>query len=138
MSMGLLAIAWLACRVLRVLNPVLLVQGWLLLSGLVGVIIFFFWFFTDHVAAGQNLNLLVFNPLWWVVLYWKQHKAAGPVLLLASVLALSMALLPPHQYTLDVLAAFLPLNIASGITLMLFRRRLRRAGPPGVPVTGDR
>jgi hypothetical protein len=138
MSMGLLAIAWLASRLFKVLNPVLLVQGWLLLSGLAGMIMLFFWIFTDHAAAGQNLNLLVFNPLWWLVLYWKQHKAAGPVLLLASMLALLMALLPPHQYTLDVLAAFLPLNIASGITLILFRRRSRRADPPGVPVAGDR
>ena len=138
MGMGLLAVAWLACSLLRVLNPLLLVQGWLLLSGLAGVIMLFFWFFTDHAAAGQNLNMLVFNPLWWLVLYWKQHKAAGPVLLLASVLAWLMALLPPHQYTIDVLAAFLPLNIASGITLILLRRRSQRANPPGVPVTGDR
>ena len=138
MSMGLLAIAWLACSLLRMLNPMLLVQGWLLISGLAGVILLFFWFFTDHVAVGQNLNLLVFNPLWWVVLYWKRHKAAGPVLLLASMLALSMVLLPPHQYTLDVLAAFLPLNIVSGISLIIFRRRSQRADPPGVPVTGDR
>jgi hypothetical protein len=138
MGMGLLAIAGLACRLFRALNPVLLAQGWLLLSGLAGVIMLFFWFFTDHVAAGQNLNLLVFNPLWWVVLYWKRNKAAGPVVLLASVLALSMTLLPPHQYTLDVLAAFVPLNIASGISLILFRRRSRRAGPPGAPATGDR
>ena len=77
----------------------------------------FFWIFTDHVAAGQNLNLLVFNPLWWVVLYWKGHKAAGSVLLLASLLALSMALLTSQQYTLDVLAAFLPLNIVAGLYL---------------------
>jgi len=137
-SMGLLAIAWLACRLLRALNPVMLVQGWLLLSGLTGVIMFIFWFFTDHVAVSQNLNLLVFNPLWWVVLYWQRHKAAGPVLLLASTLALLMALLPPHQYTLDVLAAFLPLNVASGISLILFRRRSQRADPPDVPATGDR
>jgi hypothetical protein len=120
------------------LNPVLLVQGWLALSGLAGVILLFFWFFTDHVAAGQNLNLLVFNPLWWVILYGKQHKAAGPVLLVASLLALSMALLPLQQYTLDVLAAFLPLNIVSGICLMLWNRQSRRADPPGVPVTRDR
>jgi hypothetical protein len=137
-SMGLLAIAWLACRLLRALNPVMLVRGWLLLSGLAGVIMLIFWFFTDHVAVSQNLNLLVFNPLWWVVLYWQRHKAAGPVLLLASILALLMALLAPYQYTLDVLAAFLPLNVASGIGLMIFRRRSRRADPPGVPATGDR
>jgi hypothetical protein len=117
MSMGLLAIAWLACSMLRVLNPVLLVQGWLLLSGLMGMALLFFWFFTDHTAAGQNLNLLVFNPLWVAVLYWKQHKYAGWVLLLVSMLALLVALLPPQQYTLDVLAAFLPFNIASGLVL---------------------
>jgi len=138
MGMGLLAIAWLACRVLRVLNPMLLVQGWLLLSGLTGVILVFLWFFTDHTAAGQNLNLLVFNPLWWLVLYWKRHKIAGLVLLVASMLALSMTLLPPQQYTLDVLAAFLPLNIVSGISLILFKRRFRREDPLGVPVTGNR
>lgn len=138
MGMGLLAIAWLACRVLRVLNPMLLVQGWLLLSGLIGVILVFLWLFTDHAAAGQNLNLLVFNPLWWLVVYWKRHKIAGLVLLVASMLALSMILLPPQQYTLDVLAAFLPLNIVSGISLILFKRRFRREDPLGVPVAGNR
>lgn len=135
MSMGLLAVAWLACRLLGILNPALLVQGWLLLGGLAGVIMLIFWFFTDHAAVSQNLNLLVFNPLWWVVLYWQRHKAAGPVLLLASMLALLMVLIPPHQYTLDVLAAFLPLNIASGI--LLFRRRSRPVDPPGVAASGD-
>ncbi len=117
MSMAILAFAGLACRLLRVLNPLLLVQGWLLLSGVAGLMMLFFWIFTDHVAVGQNLNLLVFNPLWWVVLYWKGHKAAGSVLLLASMLALSMALLTSQQYTIDVLAAFLPLNIVSGLYL---------------------
>ncbi len=137
MSMGLLAAAWVASGLLRVVNPLALVQGWLLLSGLAGVLILFLWFFTDHVAAGENLNLLVFNPLWWAVLYWKRHQAAGPVLLLASMLALVMTLLSPHQYTLDVLAAFLPLNIASGIALIVFRRRSRPVSPPGIPATGD-
>jgi len=136
LSLGVLAAAWLACRVFRFLHPMMLVRGWLLLSGLAGAAMVFFWFFTDHSAARINLNLLVFNPLWWVLLPLKRRKAAGLVLLLASAMALIMILLPPYQYTLDVLAAFLPLNIASGI--VLFRRQSQRASPPGVPATADR
>lgn len=137
MSVGLLAAAWLACRLFRVINPVVLVQFWLLMSGLAGVILLFFWLFTDHVATGQNLNLLVFNPL-WIFVYWVRRKTAGLGLLLASILALSMALLPPQQYTLDVLAAFLPLNIASGIALIFFKSRFQPSDPPGLPATADR
>jgi hypothetical protein len=138
MSLGLLAVAWLACRLLAGLSPMLLVQVWLLLSGLAGSALLFFWFFTDHVAAAHNLNLLIFNPLWWLILYGKSNRLAGPVMLLASVLALLMVLMPPHQYTLDVLAVFLPLNIASGVFLTFRNRRFLRAGPPGAPATGDR
>ena len=136
LSLGVLAAAWLACRLFRGLQAITLVRSWLLLSGLAGAAMVFFWFFTDHSAARINLNLLVFNPWWWVLLPWKQQKAAGMVLLSASALALIMILLPPYQYTLDVLAAFLPLNIASG--LVLFRRQSQRASPPGAPATGDR
>jgi hypothetical protein len=136
LSLGVLAAAWLACRLFRFLHPIVLVRSWLLLAGLAGAAMVFFWFFTDHAAARINLNLLVFNPLWWVLLPWKRPKAAGLVLLLASALALMMILLPPYQYTLDVLAAFLPLNIASG--MVLFRRQSQPASPPGVPATGDR
>ncbi len=138
MSLGLLAVAWLACRLLAGFSPMLLVQVWLWLSALVGAIILFFWFFTDHVAAAQNLNLLIFNPLWWFILYGKSNRLAGPFLLSFSVLALLMVLLPPHQYTLDVLAAFLPLNMAAGIFLTFRNRRFLQADPPGAPATGDR
>jgi len=136
LSMSVLAAAWLACRVFRLLHPIMLVRSWLLIAGLAGAAMVFFWFFTDHAAARINLNLLVFNPLWWVLLCWKRPRAAGLVLLLAAALAWMMTLLPPYQYTLDVLAAFLPLNIASGI--VLFRRQSQRASPPGVPATADR
>jgi hypothetical protein len=136
LSLGVLAAAWLTCHLFSVLNPLLLVRSWLLLSGLAGAAMVFFWFFTDHTAARINLNLLVFNPLWWVLLPWKRQKAAAWVLLLASALALIMILLPPYQYTLDVLAAFLPLNIASG--LVLLRRQSQQANPPGAPATKDR
>lgn len=138
MSIGFLVIAWLACRFLRLITPMRLVQAWLLISGLVGVAMLFFWFFTDHTAAAHNLNLLVFNPLWWLILYYKSSRFAGPALILFSILALLMVLLPPHQYTLDVLAAFLPLNVAAGLFLVFRNRRFPQAGPPGVPAAADR
>ena len=79
-----------------------------------------------HVL-GLNLNLLVLNPLWWFLVAWRRHKAAGIFLLLLSLLAVIMLILPPEQYNLDVLAAFLPLNIVSG--LVLFRSGGRAQAP---------
>jgi hypothetical protein len=67
-------------------------------------------------VAGQNLNLLVTCPLWlWPAF---SRSAAGRTLPLVaglSVLALAMPFLPPSQYTFDVLAAFLPLNLAAAM-----------------------
>jgi len=129
-SVVLLFIAWLACRLISALKPVFLVRTWLLLSGLAGTALVYFWFFTDHVVAAQNLNLLVFCPLWLLVVLPGVRKYVGWALLFLSVLALTMTWLPPHQYALDVLAAFLPLNIASGLVLINRDRRLR-SGDPG-------
>jgi len=42
----------------------------------------------------------------------------------------------PHQYNLDVLAAFLPLNLAAAAGL--FRSRRLSAKPPDVPASTDR
>ncbi len=136
LSMAMLAAAWLACLLLPAVTPMRLVRAWLLLAGLVGAALLFFWFFTDHQMARLNLNLLVFNPLWWFLAAWKWHKRAGIVMLSLSLLALIMVLLPPGQYTLDVLAAFLPLNIVSAV--LMLRYPFRPASQPGVPAAGDR
>jgi hypothetical protein len=94
----------------------LLSRAWFGLAGLAGLVLLFFWFGTDHAVASPNLNLLVFCPLWlWPAL---SRSAAGRTLPLVaglSVLALVMPFLPPGQYSLDVLAAFLPLNLAAAI-----------------------
>jgi hypothetical protein len=135
MGLALLTMAWLAGLMLPVMTPMRLVRLWLLLGGLTGAVLVFFWFFTDHQVARSNLNLLVFNPVWWLFVAWKHHRYAGAALLLISLLALLMVWLPPAQYNLDVLAAFLPLNFAAG--LVLFRRPPRPTDLPGVPVAGD-
>jgi hypothetical protein len=131
MSLSLLLVAWLLCHFAVPVTPIRLVRLWLLLAGLLGVALTFFWFFTDHQVARSNFNLLVFNPVWWWLAAWKRYQYAGAALLFISLLALLTAWIMPVQYNLDILAAFLPLNIASG--LILFRRPPLPAIPPGVP-----
>lgn len=127
LSAVMLACAWLACLLVPALTSLRLARAWLVLAGVAGSALVFFWFFTDHQAARPNLNLLVLNPLWWFLAAWRRHKAAGIFLLLLSLLAVIMLILPPEQYNLDVLAAFLPLNIVSG--LVLFRSGGRAQAP---------
>jgi hypothetical protein len=123
----LLLVVSLMCRQLPALRPIVVVRGWLVISGLAGFLLLFFWFFTDHSVARLNLNLLVFNPLWVALAFWRGHeKLAGLLLAGISALALLMTLLPPGQYTADVLAAFLPLNITSSLVLLRHARELRR------------
>jgi hypothetical protein len=135
MGLAVLITARLAELLLPMITPMRLVRLWMLLGGLTGAVLVFFWFFTDHQVARFNLNLLVFNPAWWLFAAWKQHRYAGAVLLLISLLAVLMVWMPPAQYNLDVLAAFLPLNIAAG--LVLFRYPFRPVNLPGVPVAED-
>lgn len=118
-SIAALALAWLSCRWV---SPALLARMWLILGGLFGAVLLFLWFGTDHAAARLNLNLLVFNPLWLIPALWKgKERLALVVPGGISILALLMVFLPPDQYNLDVLAAFLPLNVVA--TLVLFRAR---------------
>ncbi|MFY7708309.1 MAG: DUF4105 domain-containing protein [Flavobacteriales bacterium] len=46
----------------------------MLLVGLVGVLVFFLWFFTDHTATKWNLNLLWANPINFILVFvsWKR------------------------------------------------------------------
>jgi hypothetical protein len=134
-SVSILFGCWLACLLLPALTPLRLVRAWLILAGLVGAALVFFWFFTDHRVARFNLNVLVFNPLWCFLAVWKRKRTAGATLLTLSTLALLSPILLPVQYNLDVLAAVLPLNIASG--LVLFRHPSRQAGQPGAPEAVD-
>jgi hypothetical protein len=135
-SLGVLFLSWLLCRyALPGLAPVLS-RSWLIFSGFVGLALLFFWYGTDHSVASLNLNLLVFCPLWIFLAFWRGHeKIALQIVIGLSALALLMTLSPPEQYNLDVLAAFLPLNLAAA--LGLFRSRIQPADRPGVPASAD-
>jgi hypothetical protein len=117
-SLVLLALAWILSRLLGPGLARAVARGWLLVSGVAGLALLFLWFGTDHSVASLNLNLLVFNPLWlWPAFRGGANRGVLPVVAGFSLLALVMPLFPPQQYTWDVLAAFLPLNVAAAMVL---------------------
>jgi hypothetical protein len=126
-SLGVLAVAWVLTRRAPPWLPGLLARLWFAASGLAGCAMLFFWFGTDHVVASLNLNLLVFSPLWlWPALSASAAGRTTPLVAGLSVLALAMPFLPPWQYSLDVLAAFLPLNLAAALAVDASGRRRRQ------------
>jgi Domain of unknown function (DUF4105) len=117
-SLALVALAWALGRRAAPWVSALLARAWLAVAGLAGLVLLFFWFGTDHSVASQNLNLLVFCPVWLWPAFWR--SAAGrtaPLVAGLSALALVMPFVPPSQYTIDVLAAFLPLNLAAALAV---------------------
>ena len=131
-SIAVVFLAWGLCRyrppgLARVLS-----RSWLVFSGLLGIGMLLLWFGTDHQVARLNMNVLVFSPVWILLAFWKGHeKTTLQIITAVSLLSLLMNVIPPQQYTLDVLAAFLPLNMAAAYGLL--RSRTPLAGQPGAP-----
>jgi hypothetical protein len=126
-SLGVVLAAWLFCRIVHRGFPLVLARSWLMLSGLAGLFLLFLWFGTDHAAVRPNLNLMILNPLWLLLAFMSQRgKLVAMVIVGMTLLALLQIVLPPHQYNLDVLAAFLPLNLT--VAFVYYRESLRSAG----------
>ena len=121
---ALLVLAMLLHRVMPRLQPLHLARTWLVVSGLVGLVVVYLWFFTDHHAARNNMNLALFNPLWLLCLVGRRlHVLCAGLLIGLGLLALLFTQLPPHQYSADVLSAFLPINLVAALVLLQFRHR---------------
>jgi hypothetical protein len=89
----------------------------LLVAGLAGLAILFFWFGTDHRVAALNMNVLIFNPLWLALLFSRTvRESAFQAVVLFSVLVVAAAV-GRVQYMADVIAAFVPLNLAAAWVL---------------------
>ncbi len=123
LSLVLLAMAAFLCRFASRINPLLLSKSWLLVAGVLGAAMVYFWFFTNHAVARYNLNLALFNPLWLLVFVGKRfYLFVGRILMVLAAVAFGMMFLPPYQYTADVVAAFLPLNLAAALVLVRLAR----------------
>ena len=113
-SLLALAVAWL---VSRWLPAALLARAWFAVAGLAGAVLLFFWFGTDHLVAGLNMNLFLLNPLWLAFALWRASgRVALQTVAVFAALAFAVALIP-GQYTADVVAAFLPVNLVAAFTL---------------------
>jgi hypothetical protein len=76
-----------------------------LLTGVLGVLLFFMWFQTDHSATKGNLNLLWANPLWLVLMVaiwikkWQAKLASTYLYLSLGMLALVLFfLMLPQEF----------------------------------------
>lgn len=73
-----------------------LVALWSLVAGLLGVILLLLWTVTDHVFAHANENLLLFNPLWLLLvvlapLYMWTGRASAATRAVAQAIAILAA-----------------------------------------------
>lgn len=127
---------------------------WSLLAGLLGAILTLLWSATDHVFAHANENLLLFNPVWLVMvvllpLYlWSGRAERFTRSLIALLMVSTVAALAAHatglsaQQNLPVIGLALPPVLA--IAAIAVRRRViarrvsnvngrqRERGKPGV------
>lgn len=125
-------VGWLtrtrAARPLRMAGVVLLAPLWTAL-GLVGLGLIALWAFTDHAAAWQNENMLLYNPLCLLLLgtlpallrgsappRWLAHVALAVAL--CAGLAWFLKFLPFRiQDTADWIALWLPLHVVLAMRL---------------------
>ena len=93
------------------------VNAWLMISGSGGLVLAYLWLFTNHQAAGPNINLLLLNPMFVLGLWQGLRRLVALLLAAGLVLALVQVLFPAGQYNLDVLMFLLPLNAAAAYWL---------------------
>jgi hypothetical protein len=118
LSLAVLLVVWAFARHAPPLLVEALTKSWLLIGGTLGILIMAAWFWTDHQAAGPNLNLLLFSPTLLLALVPRLSRPFGWLMLLVSVAAATLSLLPGIQYMADVTALVVPLNLAVALRLV--------------------
>ncbi len=89
-----------------------LARAWAVFAALCGIILAMLWGLTDHRVVGPNTNLLLLNPCMLLLLFRSARKFGLVVLMLSTVVAVLLAFVPEAQYSADVMASVLPLNLA--------------------------
>lgn len=86
------------------------INAWLMIAASGGLLLAYLWWFTNHQAAGPNVNLLLLNPLFLLGLWPALRKFAAILLAGGLFLAGIQGLFPAGQYNLDLWSFMLPVN----------------------------
>lgn len=110
--------------------PASLSVSWALVAGVFGTLLLLLWLATAHVAAHQNMNLLLVHPLWLGVAvllpFARRGRGTRQAILLVvracailTLLGAILALTPWHQPTGAIAAVVVPINL--GVYLLALR-----------------
>jgi hypothetical protein len=113
---------------------------WSLLCGVLGAILLLAWVATKHVFWAQNENLLLLSPVWLVLVVLvpaallagravRRARIAAGIVAAMALIALVLALKPGGQPTGEIVALFLPAELALVGALFLHVPRRIRAKP---------
>ena len=112
LGLVLIGIAWLTGKFMPPVCLAGLCQSWVLISSTVGVLLLALWLFTDHEVAKYNANLLLLNPLVILAFVSSMKRVVALILTLGLLVGYALLLLPKHQYNIDLLVLFTPINLA--------------------------
>lgn len=144
LALGLVVVlvGWLVTRVAPAAFGERLVAAWFLLASVAGLALLALMLFTDHAASRPNVNLLLLNPLFLIVVsarWWPMaRRLVAALALLGLAAAVAIAAWPGLQYTADVVAALGPVSACAAWWLWRRGAGMRdRGGPEGaVPAQG--
>ncbi|MEN9640524.1 MAG: hypothetical protein RLZZ262_2393 [Bacteroidota bacterium] len=100
----------------------------LIVVGLIGLLVCFLWFITDHHATVNNLNILWAHPLWILFAFKKQfsHLLITGLKILAGMVAITLIVFPFLPQQLHV--ATIPLMLTTLLICFKILKTAQRAG----------
>lgn len=130
LGLTLVLAGWALARFTPSVLAEALMQSWMLLAGSLGLLMVGVWLWTDHAAASPNANLLLLNPLMALALVPALRRPVAVLVALGLLGTAVFLALPQLQYTRDVAALIVPLNLASTYRLLRFEapEPVRRIG----------
>lgn len=104
--------------------------------GLLGLLIVFLWFFTDHVVTAWNLNIIWAHPLHFFIIFflsWKKNFRLINYYFMANLVILILLIfswpLLPQPLPWMIMPLVMAMVVRSAVIIRMFRPDILRVGP---------